>query len=72
MSSEQQSLLHGEHLARHVEILEQLCESKLTTLRSIGEATTAAQKAYEEQLLIDLGLICGELRSLRDADDIPF
>jgi hypothetical protein len=69
----QTSLLQGDALVHHVDILEQLLEEKLTTLRSIGPANTPDQRRYEQQLLIDLGLIASELRSIAEADDaVPF
>lgn len=73
MSTHQQSLIQGEALVDHIDILEQMLEQKLASLRGLGPAQTESAKRYEHDLLIDLGLIASELRAVYSStDEIPF
>ena len=69
----QTSLLQGDALAHHVDVLEQLLQKRLDDLRSLPDSRSGQPSAYELQLCHDLGLVAGELRRLYSEEDgVPF
>ncbi len=73
VSREQQSLLQGEALVQHVDMLEQMLAYRLKTLRELPLSPTGSPSAEEHVLCVQLGLIADELRRITSRiDGVPF